>query len=926
MTEKKPLKKLPFLVCDACKGAGVIEDKTCRVCQGLGAVLFFKNKVFYWGKRIDTWSIYYEKFTKSIKAAINIILILLGLSGFFILFWQLYKLDFAPAYSFDYWFRQPSFEKFYFWLTVVGDLYLYYRIDQETDPKFKVLKKEYRDEDSLFSSLPTDWQDVLARPKSDLIDVAKSYNDQTSMLIDKAFFAAQSVSEPQIGELRLFYVLPESQPGMIIFSRLGLYKEVIQEKINNILSQRSAVGGMPRLSLTAKKILIMAYWQAMMDDKVKVEVTDLAAAFTIKELFVDLEKDYIGELLLDLDLNRQKLFNVVVWIKIQNQLIGQISRYRSRARLKSKSGIDRAMTATATPFLNQISRDLTQAARVGALFPCVDREKEFEEIFRIIEGSRSSALLVGFSGVGKTSILEGLAQKMIADDVPDMLKDKRLVSLSVPYLVSGATPAQAEERLLQAMAEASRARNIVIAIENIHDMIGITAGQEAGLDLGEVLADILTSKQFFSVATTTPADFANIEASSLAGSFQNIKVEEPEINEAIQVLEAKSGPIEYANKVFFSYDSLDKAVVLSSRYLHDKYLPQKALEIIEQVGIAVRKERGENQIVTGDDVAKFISEKTSIPVSKITQKEASKLLNLEEEIHHRIIGQEEAVKMVASSLRRARAELREGDRPIASLLFLGPTGVGKTELAKTVGDIYFGSEENMIRLDMSEYQTPESIYRLIGAPAGASKEGGYLTDAVRKNPFTVLLVDEIEKAHPDVLNLFLQVMEDGRLTDNTGRTIDFTNLIIIMTSNAGSSYIQDAVSQNKNIEEIKNQLLNVELREYFRPEFLNRYDGIMVFKPLTEENVYAIAKLLIAKVAKRLEEKGITFQATDEAIRDLAHQGFDPKFGARPLRRVIQTQVDDALANYLLTAQIGRRDTVTFDVGGKIHVEKAEAL
>jgi len=458
-------------------------------------------------------------------------------------------------------------------------------------------------------------------------------------------------------------------------------------------------------------------------------------------------------------------------------------------------------------------------------------------------------------------------------------------------------------------------------------MIGITAGQGAGLDLSEVLAQVLAKKVFYVVATTTPQEYTKaVEQTSVANVFQNIKVEEPEINEAIQVLEAKSGSIEYNNKVFFSYDSLDKAATLSARYMHEKYLPQKALEIIEQAAITVRKERGENQIVTGDDVAKFISKKTAIPVAKITEKEASKLLNLEEEIHGRIIGQDEAVKMVASSLRRARAELREGDRPIASLLFLGPTGVGKTELAKTVADIYFGSEENMVRLDMSEYQTPESIYRLIGAPTSVSKQGGYLTEAVRRNPFTLLLVDEIEKAHPDVLNLFLQVMEDGRLTDNVGRTIDFTNLIIIMTSNAGTLYIQDEVAKGTPIEEIKINLINEELREYFRPEFLNRYDAIMVFKPLTEDNVFEIAKLMIAKVAKRLEEKGITFKASDESLRELAHKGYDPKFGARPLRRVIQQDVDDALASYLLTAEIGRRDIVTLEPGGKLSIEKAEEL
>ncbi|MFZ5365278.1 MAG: AAA family ATPase [Patescibacteria group bacterium] len=926
MAAESPKKKLPFLVCQSCAGTGTKDGMTCPACKGLGVVLFFKNKILYWGKIVDTWNIYNEKFEKFIKTLINVTLIIYGLSGFALILWSLYEQNFETAFSFDYWFKDADFVKLYFWLTVLADLYLYYRIEQELDPKHKVLKKEFRDENLIYVSSVSDWQDVTTRPKTDLIDVSKSFTDPAADLVNDAWLLAKQKGESEVVDLHLFHQLPENDQGLIILGRLGLPKQLIQDKIDNILSQKTAVGGRPALLPIAKKILIMAYWQAMLADKFKVGVAEIAAAFTQKEIFSDLEKDYIGEILLDLELSRQKFFNVIVWLRIQNQLRSQVSRYRARGRLKPKSGIDRAMTAVATPFLDQLSVDLTAAARAGALFPAVGREKEFENIFRIIEGSRDSVILIGYPGVGKTSVLEGLAQKMIADDVPEILQDKRLVSLSVPRIVSGATPAQAEERLMSAMAEAARSKNIVLAIENIHDMIGITAGQEAGLDLSEVLTQILEKKPFYVVATTTPSEYSkSVEQSSLANVFQNIKVEEPAIDEAIQILEAKSGPIEYRNKVFFSYDSLDKAVALSSRYMHDKYLPQKALEIIEQVSIAVRKEKGENQIVSGDDVAKFISEKTAIPVAKITEKEAAKLLNLEDEIHRRIIGQEEAVKMVASSLKRARAELREGDRPIASLLFLGPTGVGKTELAKTVADIYFGSEENMVRLDMSEYQTPESIYRLIGAPTG-SREGGYLTEAVRKNPFTVLLIDELEKAHPDVLNLFLQVMEDGRLTDNQGRTIDFTNLIIIMTSNAGTAFIQDEVAKNTPLEEIKNHLINEQLREYFRPEFLNRYDGIMVFKPLSQEDVYQIAKLMMAKVAKRLENKGITFTATDAAVRELAQKGYDPKFGARPLRRVIQTEVDDALANYLLTAQIGRRDAVTLDAGGKISVEKAEEL
>jgi ATP-dependent Clp protease ATP-binding subunit ClpC len=327
-------------------------------------------------------------------------------------------------------------------------------------------------------------------------------------------------------------------------------------------------------------------------------------------------------------------------------------------------------------------------------------------------------------------------------------------------------------------------------------------------------------------------------------------------------------------------------------------------------------------------VAEIISSKTNVPVTKITEKETEKLLNLEEHIHERMVDQEEAVKAVSTALRRARAELRDIGRPIVNLLFLGPTGVGKTELAKTVAEIYFGSEDNMIRLDMSEYQEKSSISRLIGAPPGysGSAHGGFLTEAVRARPFSLLLLDEIEKAHPDILNIFLQVMDDGRLTDTQGRTIDFTNAIIIATSNAGTSLIQDRIREKVPLSTIKDELINEALKPYFRPEFLNRFDNIILFKPLNFNEIVLIVDLMLKKVENRLAEKGIRLEATKEAKDELAKKGFDPKFGARPLRRAIQDQVDSALANYLLQGKIGRRDVAVLETGGRISVKKAPTI
>ena len=362
---------------------------------------------------------------------------------------------------------------------------------------------------------------------------------------------------------------------------------------------------------------------------------------------------------------------------------------------------------------------------------------------------------------------------------------------------------------------------------------------------------------------------------------------------------------------------------MTTQYIHDKYLPEKAITILDQVAVKVSKKRGEQSIVTHEDIAQIVSESTGIPVTKISETESKVLLHLEDKIHERMIDQEEAVKMVSASLRRARAGIREGKRPIASFLFLGPTGVGKTELAKAVAEIYFGSERYMVRVDMSEYQHPDSIPKMIGDERGAV---GYLTEAVRKSPFSLVLLDEFEKAHPQILNLFLQVMDDGRLTDGQGRTIDFTNSIIIATSNAGALFIQEQIRAGVKIEDIKEALINEHLNKVMRPELINRFDGIIVFKPLSIECVVDIARLMLNKTKNMLEAKGIGLDIAEEGIRKLAELGFDPKFGARPLRRVLQEKIDDEVANKILAGELKRRDTVIINAEATIDIEKAKSL
>lgn len=915
--------KLNFVVCPRCGGSGRIEGKDCPECQGAGVALFLEEHVLYWGKSLDPIDIAFDKVVKKVKVIFNLLLAIVGLSGLILIGYVGYLDNFTTLFSLEYWLTATP-EKLYFWLTLLIDLYLYYRLEQEGSSKYLVLFRKFKKE-AQTASMGLSWPEILKLKKEKLVDVSLAFTEESQKAIQASYELARHFSHHEVLRVHLFSVLAQFNKSGIILARLGINFENFKQKLSRYLSKNLMQrGGEPQLTAEFYKTLLLAYLEAYLTNNRKVDMPEIVLALASPEkIDINPDRDDMSVILLDMGYDYQKVRNVVAWIRIQQQLREGLQRFRGRAKYKPKSGMDRAMTAVATPLLDQFSEDLTLKAKLGHLFPCIGREDEIEKIFRIMEGSREGVLLLGNQGVGRTTIIHGLAQRMVTEDVPEILQDKRLVSLDVARLLAGANAAQAEQRLLLITDEIMRSGNIILAVENLHNMCGISAGQESSMDLSEVFAQIMSRHIFYVIATSTPKDYARaIEGKGMDAQFQLINVEELELNDAIQVMEAKSGPIEYQNQVYFSYDSIEKSAVLSSRYIQDRYLPDKALEIMEQAAIKVKKTRGEKQVVNGEDVAEIVSTISKIPVTQVTEQETEKLLNLEERIHERMIGQDEAVNMVAASLRRARAELREGKRPIASFLFLGPTGVGKTELTKSVADIYFGREDSMIRFDMSEYQEIDGIKRLIGD----GSTPGQLTEAVRKNPFSLLLFDEVEKAHKDVLNVFLQVMDDGRLTDAQGRTIDFTNSIIIMTSNAGAQYIQDEINKGTAIEHIKTYLLNEELKNYYRPEFLNRFDGVIVFKPLTMVDVIKIAKIMVQKIVNKLDEKGIIFKVTDEAIAELAELGFDPKFGARPLRRVIQERIDDVLADRILKGEIVRRDTVTLMPGAQLEIQKAEQI
>ncbi|MFZ2681971.1 MAG: ATP-dependent Clp protease ATP-binding subunit [Patescibacteria group bacterium] len=741
-------------------------------------------------------------------------------------------------------------------------------------------------------------------------DIAGVVSQDSELAVAEAYRLAVKSGHAEVGVLHLFAGALATPPVQIVLARLGIPFDELKDPLRRRLATQSA--GNTVFGAQAQELLAQALLLALENGRPRVSALDiLATTFAAEPFLTDLfESKGIAP---------DELANALAWMRISEDLTARYRAFRRAAVYKPTGSMNRSMTAVATPFLDAVSYDLTRAAVQGQTGLLVGRDTEVQTILRAIEGGGQSVVLVGQSGVGKQALVEGIADLMVEEKVPMILQDKRLLQLSVPHIVSAQGGNGADERFLFALEQVARAGNIVLVIENIHELVG----QAGGFDLASILASELGRGYTFVIATTTPQGYAEIiERSVIAPKLQKIVINELDRNESIRVLESKVGGIEAKHKVIFTYGALAAAVDLSSRYMHDGALPEKAIEVIRETALVVSK-RGElHAWVKKADVAALISERTRIPVTEVSTGEGEKLLHLEERVHERVIGQEQAVTAVAAALRRARTELRSGKRPIANFLFLGPTGVGKTELAKATAEVYFGNEQAMVRFDMSEYQEQSAITRLIGG----NGQAGLMTEAVRKNPFCLLLLDELEKAHPDILNLFLQVMDDGRLTDGLGRTVDFTNIILIATSNAGTQFIQDQVEAGAAISAIKTELMERELKTIYRPEFLNRFDDVIVFTPLTREDVVAIAYLSLAKVTERLKAKGITFSVTDAAVHELAEQGYDPKFGARPLRRVIQEKVENQLADFLLKGSVGRRDSLVFDAGGVITLNKAEEL
>ena len=697
----------------------------------------------------------------------------------------------------------------------------------------------------------------------------------------------------------------------------------------------------------------------------------------------DLKQNYVGTEHILLALMRERE-GVAAHVMIKMGM--DLSKAREELLRALSGGEENASGAASqeqdTPALDQFSRDLTKAAQAGELDPVIGRAREIERIVQILSRrTKNNPVLIGEPGVGKSAIVEGLAQLIVEGSIPEILRGKRVVSLDLAGMLAGAKyRGEFEERLKNAMAEIRKSGNVILFIDELHTIVGAGAS-EGAIDAANILKPLLARGEMQCIGATTLKEYHKYieKDSALERRFQPVNVGEPTREESVEILRGLRDRYEAHHRVHITDEAIIAAVNLSDRYISDRFLPDKAIDLIDEAASRVRikaftappdmkeqearlevlnketeeavahedfekaanlrdqkkqlqnemterrkeweqKRNSKVETVGEEEVAEIVSSWTGIPVKRMTESEAERLLHLEDILHRRVIGQGEAVKAVSKAVRRARAGLKDPNRPIGSFIFLGPTGVGKTELCKALGEALFGDEDSLIRIDMSEYMEKHSVSRMIGSPPGyvGYEEGGQLTEKVRRKPYAVILFDEVEKAHPDVFNVLLQILEDGRLTDGQGRVVDFKNTVVVMTSNAGAHTLKkqrslgfgSSANDEKGYETMRENIMD-EVKRIFRPEFLNRVDEIIVFHALEQDEIDRIAKLMLSNVQKRLRERDIDLEVDDSAIKLLSAAGYDLQYGARPLRRAIQRMVEDALSEEILDGKVKLGDRVS---------------
>lgn len=807
---------------------------------------------------------------------------------------------------------------------------------------------------------------------------------------------ARQLNHPAIGtEHILLGLLREGEGvGARALMNMGVDLQQVREEVTRLLGQNveeteKPMGDLP-ITPRAKKIFNLAFDEARLQGVNYVGTEHLLLA-VLRE-----EEGIAGQVLVGMNVKLDEVREQVMILlggdsppnynnnnNYQESQPNQTAPPQAKRKAKSK-----------TPTLDGFSRDLTADAGEGRLDPVIGREKEIERVIQILSRrTKNNPVLIGDPGVGKTAIVEGLAQRIIENQVPEILGSKRVVALDLSSMIAGTKyRGEFEERLTKIVNEIRSAGDVIIFIDELHTIVGAGAA-EGAIDAANILKPSLARGEFQCVGATTLNEYRkHIEKdAALERRFQPILVDEPSLEESIAILRGLRDRYEAHHGVKITDEAIENAVRLSARYISDRFLPDKAIDLIDEASSRVRlanyilpdslkiqeqrlkevvkekeeaingqeyekaaqlrdeEQRVKDEIETQrkewvarrnlqvgtvglDEIDNIVSSWTGIPITKLTREESERLVNLEEDLHKRVIGQDEAVQAVATAIKRARAGLKNPKRPVGSFIFLGPTGVGKTELARALAEAMFGSEESIIRLDMSEYMEKHAVSRMIGSPPGyvGYDEGGQLTEKVRRKPYSVILLDEIEKAHPDVFNILLQVLEDGRLTDGQGRTVDFRNTVVIMTSNVGAESIKNSrkvgfTSQIDGLvsyEQMKEQVMD-HLKHTFRPEFVNRVDEMIVFQSLSEDELRQIVELLLQDLHQRIKDSGYDLQVSDQAADLVLKKGYDPQFGARPLKRAIQKLIEDSVAEEILKKTVNTGDTIVVDADEeKILVKK----
>jgi len=779
-----------------------------------------------------------------------------------------------------------------------------------------------------------------------------------------------------VGTEHILYGLIAEDEGLAatILKKQDLTKEYIEDEIikidgaMNTLIDENDIDFTPR----AKRIIANSQKEAL-----RMGQNYVGSEHILLALMREIDSVAV-RILIDSDIDPQKIFTELLRILSEDSPISK--SYSDPADMESR-------TTGNTPTLNQYGKDLTELAKQNKLDPVIGREKEIERVIEILSRrTKNNPVLIGEPGVGKTAVVEGLAQMIYENNVPEILKGKRVVSLDMASMIAGAKyRGEFEERLKKALQEMKTAKNIILFIDEIHTIVG-AGSAEGAMDAANILKPLLSRGETQVIGATTLNEYRKYieKDSALERRFQSVIVEEPSIEDTIEILKGLKDKYEAHHKVKITDDAIKEATILSERYITDRFLPDKAIDLIDEACSKVKiksltkpesyknlekeleekskekeeaiisqnfekaakirdeekalKEKIEKQdkkwkkqesnsdvSISKEDICAVVSNWTKIPATKLTETETEKLKNLDKELKNRVIGQDEAIDVLSKAIKRARVGLKDANRPIGSFMFLGPTGVGKTELTKALAANMFGTENSMIRLDMSEYMEPHSVSKLIGSPPGyvGYDDGGQLTEQVRRKPYSIILFDEIEKAHPDVFNMLLQILDDGRLTDSNGRTVSFKNTVIIMTSNTGARNIVEnktigfASKEDANVsyEKNKSEVMS-ELKKTFRPEFLNRLDEIIVFRKLDKESIKKIAKIMIDLSINKLKDKNINIEVDDSLVEYIAKVGFDDTYGARPLKRAVQSKIEDKFAEEILDGNIKDGDNIIIKVDG----------